>query len=197
MSFVGIVLFLQFVGLSTVSLSLEILNINTVSSKERQYRTSTKPLSLYQKHLPEDVKIETNTGRILEKVESNATQLATVNNAPEGFRIATATTATTVTKRAATTKINETAVLSKLILFYTLFFRKKPWPYFYSKKDYNKTCGCNVGHCEISYNNNDYRTAYIIFFSSKGHAKYIRVERSEEKFQKSSMLDVFCQRKSL
>lgn len=61
--------------------------------------------------------------------------MATVNNAPERLRITTATTATTSTKRAATTKINETAVLSKIILFYTTFFGEKPWPYFYSKKD--------------------------------------------------------------
>ena len=33
-SFVGILLFLQFVGLSRISFSLEILNINTASSKE-------------------------------------------------------------------------------------------------------------------------------------------------------------------
>ena len=106
--------------------------------------------------------------------------MATVNNAPERLRITTATTATTSTKRAATTKINETAVLSKIILFYTTFFGEKSWPYFYSKKDYNKTCGCNFDHCEISYNNNEYSKVDILFFSCKGHAKYIRVERSEE-----------------
>ena len=166
-SFVSIVLFLQFVGLSRVSLSLEILNINTTSSKERQYRTSTKPLTLQQKQLPEDIKIETNTGQLLEKVESNAIHLATVNNAPEKLRITTATPATTATKRAATTKINETAVLSKIILFYTPFFREKPWPYFYPKKDYTKTCGCNFDHCEISYNNNDYSKADIVFFHAR------------------------------
>ena len=90
-SFVGIVLFSNFVGLGRVSLSLEILNINTVSSKQRQYRTSIKPPTLQQKQLPEYIKIDTNTGRILEKVESNAIQLATVNNAPERLRITTAT----------------------------------------------------------------------------------------------------------
>ena len=106
--------------------------------------------------------------------------MATVNNAPERLRIKTATIATTVTKRAATTKINETAVLSKIILFDTPFFREKPRPYFSSKKDYTKACGCYFDHCEISYTNNDYSKADIVFFSCKGHAKYIRVERSKE-----------------
>ena len=106
--------------------------------------------------------------------------MATVNNAPERLRITTATTATTSTKRAATTKINETAVLSKIILFYTIFSGEKLWPYFYSKKDYNKTCGCNFDHCEISYINNDYSKADRVFFSCNGHPKYIRVESSEK-----------------
>ena len=57
--------------------------------------------------------------------------MATVNNARKRLRIATATTATAATKRAATTKNNEIAVLSKIIPFYRPFFREKPWPYFY------------------------------------------------------------------
>ena len=133
MSFVGIVLFLQFVGLSKVSLSVEILNINTVSSKQRQFGTSSKPLTFYQKHLPEDVKFETITRGILEKVESNAIQLAAVKNGQEGLRITTSTTATTTTKTAATTKINKTAVLFKIILFYTPFFPEKPWTFLLKK----------------------------------------------------------------
>ena len=166
-SVIGILLLLQCMEFNKMLFSLKILTI-TVSSKERQYGMSTKPVTLQQKQLHKDIKIETNAGRLLEQVESNATQLATVSTAPEDLRITTTTkTTTTVTKRAATTKINETAVVSKIILFYTPFFREKPWGYFYSKKDYTKTCGCNFDYCEISYNNNDYIKADIVFFHAR------------------------------
>ena len=105
--------------------------------------------------------------------------MATTNIAPVELTTTT-TTLTTATKSVATTKINNTAVQSKVILFYTPFFRDKPWCYFYPKKDYTNTCGCNFDHCEISYDNNDYSEADIVFFHAKENAKYIRVERFEE-----------------
>ena len=92
--------------------------------------------------------------------------MATTNIAPVELTTTT-TTLTTATKSVATTKINNTAVQSKVILFYTPFFREKPWCYFYSKKDYINTCDCNFDHCEISYDNNDYSKADIVFFHAR------------------------------
>ena len=164
-SVIAIVLFSQYFEFK-VLFSLKIFNINAASPKKRWYRTSTKPLTVPQQQLHEDIKTETKAGRHLEQAKSNPIQLATTNTAPVELTTTT-TTLTTATKSVATTKINNTAVQSKVILFYTPFFREKPWCYFYSKKDYTNTCGCNFDHCEISYDNNDYSKADIVFFHAR------------------------------
>ena len=162
-SVIAIMLFLQCLEFNKISSSLKILKINVASSKERHYQTSTKLLAPQQLH--EDIKIETNSGRPLEENKSYVIQLATANTVP--VELTTTKTTINTTKRATITKINNTAVLSKIILFYTPFFDNKPWEYFNSKKDYTNTCGCNFDHCEISYDINGYSTADIVFFHAR------------------------------
>ena len=117
-SVIGIMLFLQCLEFNKISSSLKILKINAVSSKERHYQTSTKLLTPRQLH--EDIKIETKSGRPLEENKSYVIQLATANTVP--VELTTTKTTINTTKRATITKINNTAVLSKIILFYTPFF---------------------------------------------------------------------------
>ena len=188
--------------LHNISFLLQILNTNIASLNELQYNTSTELLSFQGKQLHEDSKVEHETGTHLQrrhtytregiKIKTTA-QVALGKGASNIEVINRLKTKTTIWGTANTTNI----VLTKIIVFYTPYIDEKPWGHFSLIKDYNKTCGCSFDGCEISGNNNDYSRADIVFLSCEEYAKFISIEEFEKESQKESILDVFCERKSI
>ena len=203
-SVIGILLFLPYLEFHNLSFNMRIISRNATLFGKWQYHDPPKPLSFQRKQSSEFPKTEDETkGRVEQggpyptEVEKPATvliALETTEATPSTTKMTTTAAKSTTkgktlktittTESTSTTAMAHTSVSTKTILFYTPFFLEKPWGYFMPVDNYTKTCGCNFDYCKISYNNNDYSKADVVFFHARDMPSMSILEDLKKKSKK-------------
>ena len=191
-----VLIVLQYLESHYILFSLQIFKRNKTMRDEWQYQTPLKPLNVPQKQLNKVLRSKYETRSSAQQTElyttEGITMIETMPTASETTEtnVAAATSsnlkATIRTKTATrmTTENTTNKLRNKIILFYTPYFRDKPWGPFLPIKDYTKTCGCNFDRCEISYNINDYNKADIVFFHARDMPNMAVLEKLKKKAKK-------------